>query len=535
MTSDDQYFLDLLSSIPRDAARYGNAVADFIDRQVDTLATEVKQWTDKINTPFSSSRAPSPIYQAPPPPKSFVQKTADWVSEHRVLVAVTVAFTGTTLLLIHNKRKNERRKRRAKRTVTGAKKEVVVLASTIHDPLARSLAFDLERRGYIIYITVSSQAEYDLVARGSDARPDIRPLWMDLTSSVPNPEKDIHPALTPIHDLIAKPQVARSNGIPSQQYMCSLAGLILMPATDYIKAPLLSVPAHDLIDIVNTRLLSPMLLTQQFLPLLSNLTHPTSIIVAYPSIPDSLTPPLQVTASAATSALSSFTQSLRSEIQLLQPPHSQPIQVTELKLGNIDLGTTPSFSKAQNARDLEALSRSASSSPPPRGSPNAAPQQALTWHWHSTQRAQALRRTFGQTTTSVRGSPVRTFHNAVFDTLYAGRSLKPASTHTWPQWLLGLAFRITDDGPGGVVYAGRGARLYDYLSRNVHPRSLVDIIVRWRYKRDGYGYQNEHTADIERGGNNTHHQNKDHVMGPASGSPGLEGSYGSESAVWEKV
>ena len=54
-----------------------------------------------------------------------------------------------------------------------------VVAGSPHEPATKSIASDLERRGYIVYVTVSSAEEEQLVQ--SENRPDIRPLWLDLT------------------------------------------------------------------------------------------------------------------------------------------------------------------------------------------------------------------------------------------------------------------------------------------------------------------------------------------------------------------
>ena len=46
--------------------------------------------------------------------------------------------------------------------------------------MTRSIAYDLERRGYIVFITVTSIEEEHVVQ--AEARDDIRPLWLDLTT-----------------------------------------------------------------------------------------------------------------------------------------------------------------------------------------------------------------------------------------------------------------------------------------------------------------------------------------------------------------
>lgn len=46
--------------------------------------------------------------------------------------------------------------------------------------MVKSISSDLERRGYIVYITVSSAEEEHVVQ--SENRIDIRALWLDLTT-----------------------------------------------------------------------------------------------------------------------------------------------------------------------------------------------------------------------------------------------------------------------------------------------------------------------------------------------------------------
>jgi hypothetical protein len=46
--------------------------------------------------------------------------------------------------------------------------------------MTRAIAMDLERRGYIVYVTVSSADEEHIVK--SENRVDIKALWLDLTT-----------------------------------------------------------------------------------------------------------------------------------------------------------------------------------------------------------------------------------------------------------------------------------------------------------------------------------------------------------------
>lgn len=46
--------------------------------------------------------------------------------------------------------------------------------------MTRAIATDLERRGYIVYVTVSSADEEHIVK--AENRVDIKALWLDLTT-----------------------------------------------------------------------------------------------------------------------------------------------------------------------------------------------------------------------------------------------------------------------------------------------------------------------------------------------------------------
>lgn len=56
----------------------------------------------------------------------------------------------------------------------------IVVAGSPHEPMTRAIAADLERRGYIVYVIVSSADEEHVVQ--SEHRTDIKALWLDLTT-----------------------------------------------------------------------------------------------------------------------------------------------------------------------------------------------------------------------------------------------------------------------------------------------------------------------------------------------------------------
>ena len=80
-----------------------------------------------------------------------------------------MAFFGTGAVLVYYQRNARRRSRRAKRAGNGARKEVVVVAGPAAGAVTRSVAMDLERRGFVVYVvvhTVEEEAEVDM--KGKD-------------------------------------------------------------------------------------------------------------------------------------------------------------------------------------------------------------------------------------------------------------------------------------------------------------------------------------------------------------------------------
>ena len=160
-----------------------DSIAEAIEAHFDSVSRSLK------DTFRSSPWLPDSIKPRPPPspprrfpsmPVSYYEASLEWLSEHRAVTAAVIAFIGTGAFIVWRRRRADRAKRRAKRAKNGARTEIVVLAGSVHAPLTRSLSQELERRGFIVYIPVSSLSEEQLVQ--SESRGDIRPLNMDITS-----------------------------------------------------------------------------------------------------------------------------------------------------------------------------------------------------------------------------------------------------------------------------------------------------------------------------------------------------------------
>lgn len=176
-----------VTSISEELRRYSkglgdvsNDFADKIERNFNDAAETIRQ------NVYSASWIPDSIKPAAPPPKrcpvplNYLERAGIWVDRNRALTAAIIAFVGTSTVLVWRHKRLQRQKRRAKRASNGAKTELVVLAGSPHSPITKSVALDLEHRGFLVYIPVGSLEEEAAV--NNLGAPEINPLNFDITS-----------------------------------------------------------------------------------------------------------------------------------------------------------------------------------------------------------------------------------------------------------------------------------------------------------------------------------------------------------------
>jgi hypothetical protein len=184
MSADDQTFLDTLSAVPNDVKRFSNDVADYVDRHIEKVASALR---DTLSSspwiPESARPRPAPKSNVPSKvvPVSLYAQAEDWVRKHKLLTGTFVVGIGAAAFFAYRKRKSYSRKRRAKRASNGARQEVIVIAGAPNEPITRSLALDLERRGFIVFV-VCNDVEEEVVVQ-SEARGDIKPLTVDMSDA----------------------------------------------------------------------------------------------------------------------------------------------------------------------------------------------------------------------------------------------------------------------------------------------------------------------------------------------------------------
>lgn len=124
----------------------------------------------------------------PPPvlvvPTSALERIQDWFARHKILVGVVALTTGTIMYRAYRSNVSLRKHRRARRAHNGGRMDVVVIAGSPALPLTRSLALDLERKGFVVYIVCSGHEDELMVQKLS--RPDIKPFALDITNVRPD-------------------------------------------------------------------------------------------------------------------------------------------------------------------------------------------------------------------------------------------------------------------------------------------------------------------------------------------------------------
>ncbi|KAH0544463.1 hypothetical protein FGG08_001360 [Glutinoglossum americanum] len=392
MTSDDQHFLDLLSTIPTDVKRTSLQLADSIDRHFESVAVMIREvlsssdWLPESARPLPPPRVPAP----PSPPLGYYERVQDWALRNKSLTAIALISLGATGYLIYRRRKTYGRKRRARRASNGARREVVVISGSPNDPITRTLSLDLERRGFIVYVVVGTVEEEQIVH--NESRVDIRPLNVDVT--------DPTSAIEHFSRILLSPQHAFPGAPP---HNLNLAGVIVIPDITYPSGPIETTSPAVWSDLLNVRILSTIATTQAFLRTICEFK--ARVLMLTPAAIPALSPPFHAPESTIVAALSAFTSCLASELATMGIP------VAHFKLGAFDCGAVGGRHHLQQSPS------------------NATRADVLAWS--ATARAAYARNFVAQAQRAgsrscllsgggegaPRGSPLRELHNAVFDAL----------------------------------------------------------------------------------------------------------------------
>lgn len=350
----------------------------------------------------------------------------DWVSRHKFLATMlAAAAAGGTLYYLYKLNVGDisgpdflrvYRKRLAKKAPNGGRFQVVVIAGSPTEPLTRSIAADLSRRGFIIYWTTTSEEEEGLVlAQNSD---DIRPLPIrshDIRS--------VRKSIKALANVLNVPAAAFPGAVP---HMLTLAGVIVIPDLYYPSGPVECIRLDTWSDLLNSKLLGPVfLLSNGLLDLVRS--HQSRVLLVSPSIMGSLNPGYNAAEGMVTSALQSLAQSISRELA----PQGIPFVHVRMGTFNLSAGAIQHERQVQNAVRADILTW-----PENLRSLYSRPYQALS---ELTTRARKM------------GSSIRILHHTIFDALMARH-------------------------PSRVYYAGKGAFLYHFLPKYL-PEDFVSYLL----------------------------------------------------------
>ncbi|KAJ6260716.1 hypothetical protein Dda_4945 [Drechslerella dactyloides] len=307
--------------------RYHTSVMmDQADKHFDAIASSLREKTQDANwmsLPGSfSKRAPPP----PPPPavdvhagtRGFGGAVCRWVGEHRWLVAGMVAIVVGGGVVMVKRRRQRGRRRKALKAGNGARKEVVVIHGQPHDPLVKSTAHDLERRGFIVYIAVSSHDDEQVVL--NEGKADIKPLQIDILDTL-----SARASIARFLSYLRSPAVPFP-GAPSHHLR--FTALILIPDSHFPTGPIETIPLDHWSDTFNLKLIQTLAITQLFLPIVTEFR--SRVLFVTPSIPYSLRLPFHAPEVAAVGALEGMIGCLRREVGYTG------VQVVWIKTGALD-------------------------------------------------------------------------------------------------------------------------------------------------------------------------------------------------------
>ncbi|KAF3902152.1 hypothetical protein ABW21_db0205573 [Orbilia brochopaga] len=300
---------------------------DEADKHFDAIAANVRERTqDSGWIPGSLSRRPPP----PPPPPSADARLGSrgvgaavwgWAREHKWLVAGVVAVIVGSGVVMVKRRRQKGKRRKALKAANGARKEVVVIHGQPHDPVVKSTAHDLERRGFIVYIAVSSHDDEQVVL--NEGKADIKPLQIDILDTL-----SARASIARFLSYLRSPAVP-FHGAPSHHLR--FTALILVPDTHFPTGPIETIPLDHWSDTFNLKLIQTLAIAQLFLPIATEFR--SRILFVTPSIPYSLRLPFHAPEVAAIGALEGVIGCLRREVGYTG------VQVVWIRTGTLDLST----------------------------------------------------------------------------------------------------------------------------------------------------------------------------------------------------
>lgn len=232
----------------------------------------------------------------------------------------------------------------------------VMIGGPGYSAMTRSLALDLEVRGFIVYIVVSTHE--DMLAVQKEARSDIKPLYHNaenvrrLLDTSPCFLTDRFQAshaeqtIRDFHEVLDSKQPMSADGRRRQLELC---GIVVAPEVSGTHQSVDRIPVDSWSEFLSSRLAGTITTVTSFLPLA--IEHQARVVILTPSISHSLNTVLHAMEATAVGALESFARSLRRELA----PSGVP--VSHLQLGSFDFGALLHGTEYQKSKQKKPRSQ----------------------------------------------------------------------------------------------------------------------------------------------------------------------------------
>lgn len=294
-------------------------VAEPVQATLGVLRSGYAAAVDFINIhsqklPTAATFFPSEL---PPDPGSFMDRLASRVRSRKYEVLL-VAATAIAIAAVYRGQNAQPfvTRRRAPKLPNGARREMILVVGSPTEPLTRLLALDLEKRGFIVYLTLLDEKDRRYVAVNG-ASDDVN--YLDLSG-------DYSVALGKLRDLLNADIVPLAGAKPHKLH---LAGILCAPTLYFPVGPAEHMPPATW-ERVTDRL-------QVYTNLVSlglcNLAREqnTRVVCVIPSIVGAM----NLTYHAPEAVLQSAVRSLFATIAKELRPHN--VQVTQVLLGNLNI------------------------------------------------------------------------------------------------------------------------------------------------------------------------------------------------------
>ncbi|KAG7841917.1 hypothetical protein KL942_000655 [Ogataea angusta] len=200
---------------------------DFVDSVFDVSSTVFQTSRNLIFKSYDHIRNIWMDSTPPPTPAqhSIIRTSINQVSRldlKTIFLATVLGGIGTYRCLQHSKTQ-----RRARLLPSGRRFEVVVIVGSPTSVVVQKLVNDLNRRGYIVYVTVTNELEVKAIESERDA--DIKPLLLNYDSAL-----TIRTSLLRLASILETPELNHT-GDDSSSYFLHFKGALII--ADYFKYP----------------------------------------------------------------------------------------------------------------------------------------------------------------------------------------------------------------------------------------------------------------------------------------------------------